>query len=246
MKRFASLSMATLLWEAVSRSVVMSPSLFPPPSAVAVAFFDQPFVFALAHDAMVSMWRLLAGLALAIVTGIAIGLLTGRSGWFDAAASPVINALRPLPPVAIIPLVIVWFGIGDGAKIFSIAFSAFFPVWLSTHAGAAAVADEYAWSARLLTRSRFAIFSRIVFPAALPFIVTGIRAGIATAFVMVFVSELAGANAGIGYRISIMQLAYRVDRMVAALAILAFLAFLCDRLFQVCVARCFPWFSSAR
>jgi len=235
---------AILLWEAVSRSGAVSPLLFPPPSAVAFALLDPTFVRMLAYDAATSVWRALVGLALATVTGVFVGLITGRIARFGAAVSPVIDALRPLPPIAIIPLVIVWFGIGDGAKIFSIAFAAFFPVWLNTHAGAAAIPDEYMWSAQLLTRSRFAILWGIVFPAALPSIVTGVRAAIATAFVMVFVSELAGAGAGIGYRISVMQLAYRVDRMVAALAVLALLAATCDRLFQACVARCFPWFSS--
>lgn len=235
-----------LLWEAVSRSALINPLLFPPPTIVARALWDLIRSGVLAWDAVVSLWRVLAGLIAGILAGLVTGLLTGRIRALERILSPVIHVLRPLPPVAIIPLIIVWFGIDDAAKIFSIALAVFFPVWLNTHIGAQRVAQEYLWSAELLTRSRAAIFARVVLPAALPFIVAGIRAAISTAFIMVFVSELAGAQSGLGYRISITQLAYRIDQMIAALVVLALLSALCDRLFTGTIARLFPWLSINR
>lgn len=239
----AVLPVATLLllWEAVSRSGAVNPLLFPPPSRVAAALAAMTADGTLLQDAAASGWRVIAGVCAGAYAGIAAGLLTGRSAAWNRALAPVINMLRPLPPVAIIPLVIVWFGIGDAAKIFSIAMAAFFPVWLNTHAGAAGVAHEHLWSARLLTRSRILILTRVILPAALPFIVVGLRTAIATGFVMVFVSELAGAESGLGYRISITQLAFRVDRMMAALAVLALLCALADLSLSAAVRRLFPW-----
>jgi ABC-type nitrate/sulfonate/bicarbonate transport system permease component len=148
---------------------------------------------------------------------------------------------RPLPPVAIIPLVIVWLGIGELAKIFSIGFAVFFPVWLNTHAGARQVPQKYLWSAATLTSSRSRIFLRIVFPASLPFVTAGIRLGISVAFVMVFVAELAGASSGIGYEIATSNLSYRIDRMMAGLVVLGTSGALVDFLFVQSVYRTCPW-----
>src|SRR5439155_10912565 len=110
---------------------------------------------------------------------------------------------RPLPPLAIITLVIVWFGIGEISKVFSIAFAVFFPVWINTHLGAREVPKTFIWSARTLGVKGVSILWKVIFPAAIPFVVAGLRTGVSLTFVMVFVSELAGASAGIGYKISV-------------------------------------------
>lgn len=229
-----------LLWEAVSLSGVVNNSLFPAPSQVAAAGW-QLLLSGVVKDIAVSMSRLLVGLIVGTVIGIAIGLLTGRSKTAAGILSPIIQLLRPLPPVAIIPLIIVWFGIGNGAKVFSIAFAVFFPVWINTHIGSKMIPKIYIWTGRLLTKSWFKKATKVIFPASLPFIVVGVRSGIALAFIMVFVSELAGASIGLGYRISIAHLAYRIDEMIFALALLAILGALTDYLFSVAVRRIFPW-----
>ena len=195
----------------------------------------------LVTDLRDSLWRLIMGLALGGITGVIIGLLTGRKKKIKNILSPIIQILRPLPPVAIIPLVIVWFGIDDGAKIFSIAFAIFFPVWLNTHIGVSRIAREFLWSAKLLTASSLKIFCKVIFPSALPFIIAGVRMSIAIAFVMVFVSELSGASSGLGYRISITSLAYRIDGMIAGLIVLGALGALTDQLFIFATNKLFPW-----
>jgi ABC-type nitrate/sulfonate/bicarbonate transport system permease component len=148
---------------------------------------------------------------------------------------------RALPPVAIIPLVILWLGIGDVAKVSSIAFAVFFPVWINTYAGANRVPSVYLWSGRSFGFSKREELFKIVLPASVPFIEAGLRTGIALAFVMVFVSELAGANAGLGYTIAIAQLAYRVDRMLAALVTLALLAATADYALHETMLWALPW-----
>lgn len=236
-----SLSVLFAAWETASRSGVVNALLFPPPTKVFAALWQLTFDGTLPGDALVSIWRVLAGIVIGSAAGIAAGLLTGRIVAIDRVLSPVIHLLRPLPPVAIIPLVIVWFGIGDAGKIFSISLAVFFPVWLSAHTGARSVMPEYLWSAALLTRSRVILFTRVIFPAALPFVAAGIRTAVAIAFIMVFVSELAGAESGLGYRISITQLAYRVDQMMAGLGVLAALSALFDLVIRRASIRLFPW-----
>ncbi len=245
MKRFLwfiiPIILTVVLWEVVSRGGFVSLALFPPPSKVAAALWEMVTAGTLFYDTRDSLGRLLAGLLIGSAVGILMGLLTGRMKSFANVLSPVIQILRPLPPVAIIPLVIVWFGIDDGAKVFSIAFAVFFPVWINTYIGARQIPQAFLWSAQLLTSSSVKTFRDVVFPAALPFVIAGIRNAIAIAFIMVFVSELAGASSGLGYRISITHLAYRIDEMMAALFVLAALGALVDQLFVLGTRKVFPW-----
>jgi ABC-type nitrate/sulfonate/bicarbonate transport system permease component len=235
-----------LIWESISRSGLVNAALFPAPSKVAAALVEMFSSGEMIGDIRASAVRLFAGLFLGGAIGIALGLLTGRNKFLTELVGPVIQFFRPLPPVAIIPLVIVWFGIGETAKIFSIAFAVFFPVWLNTHLGALGISSKLLWSASKLTDSKLKIFWRVIFPASLPFIVAGLRTGIAVAFVMVFVSELAGASEGVGFRISISNLAYRIDQMIAALAVLGASGALADYVFSKGIVRLYPWLKFAK
>ena len=232
---------AALGWEVVSRLEVVNPRMFPPPSVVGQAFFEWAQSGDLLTDISASCVRALLGLLLGGGVGLILGLITGRTQWVSASITPIVQLLRPLPPVALIPLIIVWLGIGNTAKIFSISFAAFFPVWMNTHLGVRNIASIYLWSASLLTKSHTKILLRIIVPATIPSIIAGIRTAIPVAFIMVFVSEIAGASSGLGYRISVCHLAYRIDMMIAALAVLAATGAIVDWLFAKTVAVLLPW-----
>jgi ABC-type nitrate/sulfonate/bicarbonate transport system permease component len=229
------------LWETVSRSGLVQPTLFPPPSQVAYAFKEMTLTGELVRDIRASLWRALVGFSVGSVVGTVLGLVTGRVPIVDHYISPVLQLFRPLPPVAMIPLIIVWFGIGEVSKLFAIAFAVFFPVWISAHVGAHQVPETFIWSARTLRVKGAAVLWKVIFPSALPIIVGGLRTAIAVAFVMVFVSELAGASAGIGYQISVSYLAYRVDRMVAALVVLGVFGAAADFALSRGLWLMFPW-----
>ncbi len=230
-----------LIWQLITVFKVVPQSLFPPPAQIATAFLDWAKEGELWTDIAASMTRALVGFLMGGAIGIAIGLLTGRSQTIDNYLSPIIQLVRPLPPVAIIPLVILWFGIGEQAKIFSIAFAVFFPTWINTHLGARQVPKSYIWSANTLGVTRINLLSKIIFPSSFPAILAGLRNGIAVAFIMVFVAELAGASAGVGYQISVSHLAYRVDRMIAALLVLGFMGAASDFILVRFSQKLFPW-----
>jgi ABC-type nitrate/sulfonate/bicarbonate transport system permease component len=232
---------ALLLWEIVSRSGLVPIALFPPPTQVAIAFGEMVRSGDLVRDLQASLWRAFLGFLLGSSLGITVGLATGRAAVFDHYISPLLQLIRPLPPVAIIPLVILWFGIGDVSKIFSIAFAVFFPVWINTHVGAQTVSRAFLWTAQTLRINKIRRIYRVILPAAFPLVLAGLRNGIAVAFVMVFVSELAGASVGIGYEISVSNLAYRVDRMIAALIVLGLLGALADFALTRILWFQFPW-----
>ena len=153
--------------------------------------------------------------------------------------------MRALPPVAILPLFIIWFGIDEEAKIIGIAFGSFFPVWLNTTVGASKIPQVYVDNARLLTRSKLKIIFKILFPATMIYIVAGLRLSVAAAFIMVFVSELAGANRGIGFTIANSQMNYQIDLMTAALCILATMAALIDYFIKKGASIIFPWINKS-
>ena len=187
------------------------------------------------------MWRVLTGLLIGSLFGIIFGLLTGRIKILDKSLSPLLNVFRSFPPVAIIPLVIAWFGIGDTAKLFSISFAVFFPVWINSHIGASSISVYYLRAASTLTKSIFKKWLKVILPASLPFIVAGVRTGIAIAFIMIFVSELAGSSSGLGYLISVSHLAYRIDRMIVGLLLLGFFGAVTDYIFVKLTKWGFPW-----
>ncbi len=250
MKRIVQGSISILLlivaWEILARAQFVHISLFPPPSRVALAFVEMGRSGELMRDIRASLWRAVVGFGLGSCVGICTGLITGRVVIANNYLSPLIQLFRPFPPVAIIPLVIVWFGIGEPSKIFSISFAVFFPVWINTHLGTEQIPKTFIWGARTLRVKGLATLWKVIFPASLPFVVAGLRTGIALAFVMVFVSELTGASAGIGYQISVSHLAYRVDRMIAALILLGVFGATADFLLTGLLWIACPWLRKAK
>jgi ABC-type nitrate/sulfonate/bicarbonate transport system permease component len=228
------------IWECVSRTSIVDPSLFPAPSAVTLALVSM-FRDGFLRDILTSLWRIALGFAIGAFCGLVLGIITGRIRWCDESLTPIFHTLRALPPVAIIPLTIVWLGIGEIAKVVSISFAVFFPVWVNTHIGAQRVPQNFLRAASTLTRSKMKIMKKVIIPSSLPFSVAGARMGIAVAFIMIFVSELAGASQGIGYEISVSHLNYAIDKMLAALLTLAVLAALGDFLFTKAIACVAPW-----
>lgn len=228
-------------WEALARAQVIPMSIFPPPSRVAVALLRSVQTGELFRDLGASLWRAYLGLLLGAGAGILLGVGTGRLHWVDILVSPVLNVFRQLPPVALIPLFVVWFGIGDVSKLAAIATAVAMPVWINTHAGCSGIERDHYWTARSLCLTNSQMLFRIILPLALPSILVGVRVGIATAFIMVFVSELAGASSGLGYQISVSQLSYRIDKMIAALLMLGLCGAISDVLFVGFSRRVFPW-----
>ncbi len=229
------------VWQALSNSGVVNETLFPPPTKVFFSFIELWQSGELFTHINSSIWRVILSLIIGSIFGAIIGLITGRVRIADKSLSPLLQVFRSFPPVAIIPLIIVWLGIGEQAKIFSISFAIFFPVWVNAHIGASRIQEHYLRAAHLLADSVYKKWVKVILPASLPFIIAGIRTGIAIAFIMVFVSELAGASSGIGYLISVSHLAYRIDKMIAGLILLGFFGALADFVFVTVFRRLFPW-----
>lgn len=240
---YAALSITILLslWQICSLFGLIDPHLIPPPTRVIVAIVEWAKSGELARDFLDSIWRALTGLIVGSLIGIILGLWTGRNQLINYLLTPILNVLKAFPPVAMLPLFITLFGIGDFSKIFAISFASIFPLWVNTHLGSNNIPIEFIRSARLLSGSKVKIFFRVIIPASMNSIIAGFRISIAISFIMLYVSELAGASGGLGYQISSSQLAYRMDKMIGALILLGLTASLVDLIFNRAIDHFFPW-----
>lgn len=152
-------------------------------------------------DAVNSLYRVLVGFVVGAGLALPLGLAMGASRVVHAWFNPLVQLLRPIPPIAYIPLSILWFGLGNPPAVFLIALGAFFPVLMNTIAGVRQVDSIYIRAARNLGANRTTLFLRVILPSAVPYILTGVRVGIGTAFIVVIVAEMIAVNNGLGFRI---------------------------------------------
>lgn len=236
-----SLGGVIVVWWAVAISGLISQELFPTPHAVFIAakeLYDDGILFS---DLGVSLGRAAIGFLIGASLGVAVGLLTARTRFFSYALGPFLNLLRPIPAIALVPVAIVWFGIGEGSKYFVIAYTVFLAVWLNTHHGTAHVASTYIRAARSLGAHRLREFFEVIIPAAAPHIVVGLRLGAALAFLSLVAAELSGASAGIGFRLQDARDYIRTDRMFVGLIELGILGALLDQFFVIVGNRLVHW-----
>ncbi|MCP4806594.1 MAG: ABC transporter permease [Proteobacteria bacterium] len=225
---------AVLVWQGAAVAVD-SPVL---PSPVDVLQSDTD---GLAADAWQSLSRVLVGYLFAAVLSVTLGSAAALSGSVGRGVRALVNGLRPIPPIAWVPLAILWFGLGDGSAWFIVFIGAFFPVfvqvawalgrppakWLELAASVGASPSQTFWSVRL--------------PAAAPGIAAGLRTGLGLAWTSVIAAELVGAQSGLGYRIQLHRLMLETDAVVAGMLIIGVLGFGMDRLARLVEKRLVPW-----
>lgn len=236
-----SVPLFLLLWEWVGRSRIVNPVLFPPPSVVLVALRDWITSGEFMIDLLSSAARVTAGFAAGSIAGIAVGILTGRYRLVSALIGPIFQILRPIPPVAFVPIIVLWFGLSEWGKLFLVFWGAFFTVWLATHLGVQKVDDGLVRAARVLGTPRHRLLFEIILLGALPFIVVGLRTAVSISFYSLVAAELAGAFSGVFYRIEVAQQNMQTGRVLAGLLVLGGLSLLADRGFALLSQRLVWW-----
>jgi NitT/TauT family transport system permease protein len=179
-------------------------------------------------DSLGSLYRVVVGFAVGAGLALPLGLAMGTSRIVYAWMNPLVQLLRPIPPIAYIPLSILWFGLGNPPAIFLIALGAFFPVLMNTIAGVRQVDGIYLRAARNLGAGGATMFLRVILPAAVPYILTGMRIGIGTAFIVVIVSEMIAVNNGLGFRILEAREYFWSDKIIAGMITIGILGLAID------------------
>lgn len=168
----------------------------------------------------ISLFRTLTGFLLGVALGIPLGLYTGYSRVAGAAVSPVMAFIRPIPPIAFIPMVVLYFGLGEVGKVVLIFWTAFNYVHVNAHAGASGVPIAYQRAAQSIGLTPGQVFFRVVLPAAIPQIFTGLKVGMALSWAVVVAAELTGAQSGLGYMISDAALTFRIPAVFIGIALI--------------------------
>src|SRR6266513_2931721 len=179
-----------------------------------------------------SLTRSLPGFAIGTLLGIALGLLAGVPRSFEQLLSPVIFLTYPVPKIVMLPLFMLWFGIGDLSKILIIALACFYPTFINAYYGARATPRILVWSARNMGAGEALIFRRVVLPAALPLIFAGLRVSLALSFIVMFATEMINARSGLGHLIREAENGLRFDLMYVSLLSIAILGYAGDRLLR--------------
>ena len=241
LKVVLSLTGVVAVWWLVAISGLVNPELFPTPAAVWIAAVELHREGLLYSDLKVSLSRAAIGFTIGALLGIGLGLLTARTRFFGYSLNPFLSLLRPIPAIALVPVAIVWFGIGEPSKYFVISYTVFLAVWLNTHHGTEHVALTYIRAARSLGASKAREFFEVVIPAAAPHIVAGLRMGAALAFLSLVAAELTGASAGIGFRLQEARQFIRTDRMFVGLIELGILGATLDLFFVMMSRKLVHW-----
>ena len=231
------------IWQAVAMLGWVNPQVLPSPLAVLERWIAyllplQPhsegswlawaFSGELIVDSLTSLYRVAVGFVIGAGLALPLGLAMGASARAYAWFNPLVQILRPIPPIAYIPLAILWFGLGNPPAVFLIALGAFFPVLMNTIAGVRHVDGIYLRAARNLGASQRTLFVRVILPAAVPYILSGVRIGIGTAFIVVIVSEMIAVNNGLGYRILEAREYFWSDKIMAGMITIGMLGLAID------------------
>ncbi len=188
-----------------------------------------------------SLGRALPGFALGSLLGIFLGLTAGVRRGFDETVSPLVFLSYPVPKIVLLPLFMLWFGIGDLSKILIIALACFYPMYINAYYGARATPRILVWSARNMGAANAQIFRRVVLPAALPYLFAGMRVALALSFIVMFAAEMINARSGLGHLIRDAESSLRFDLMYVALLSIAVLGYAGDRLLRFARARALAW-----
>jgi ABC-type nitrate/sulfonate/bicarbonate transport system permease component len=239
--RIVPLLMVAVIWQVASMSGLLPGAVLPSFADVIVALMRLVTSGEIFPDTLASFMRAGTGFSIALIIGIALGLLMARIRAFQRAIEPILLLIYPVPKPAMIPLFMVWLGIGDVSKITVIALSCLLPVVVSTFNGARSVDKMLLWSARARGTPEHRLLWRVVLPAALPQIAAGVRTAIAIAIVVLVSSEFISAEHGLGFLIFSYGGVGADDAMLAVILYLTALGYLLDRVYIAGMRRMMAW-----
>lgn len=230
-----------LIWEFLSQTGLIDARFFPPPTAIASTFLDLIISGELFHHINISLFRIFVGFLLGVIPGIIIGSCMGLYAPIRHFISPIIMALMPIPTIALLPIIIIIFGIGEVSKVVTIAGSVFFPVVINTVAGVISIDSIYLDVAKNYGASRKDFFLKIALPGSLPVMLEGIQMGQAIALLTIVAAEMMGASSGIGYLIWTSYRAFLLKEMFVGLILISFFGYIFSLFLRGLQRKLVPW-----
>jgi sulfonate transport system permease protein len=230
-----------LLWQALSAAGLISSRVLPAPTDVLLAGWKLLKSGELVRNVWVSFWRAVVGFAIGGSIGFAFGLANGLSRRSEQVFDSTLQMVRNIPHLALIPLVILWFGIGEEAKLFLVALGVFFPIYVNTQHGVRSVDPHLIEMADAYGMTRATMLRRVVLPGALPSIFVGVRYGLGITWLTLIVAETISATSGIGYMAMNAREFLLTDVVVFAILVYAALGKLADSSVRLLERTCLSW-----
>jgi NitT/TauT family transport system permease protein/sulfonate transport system permease protein len=228
-----------LVWEIGVRQ--SANTLIPSPTKCIDALYELISDNILIPDLIASLSRVFVGFSIALVIGTVLGFVLGLMPTFKQAIMGVLELLRPIPPIAWIPIAVSLLGIGNASAWFVIFIGSFFPILTNTLLGVSNVGKIHLEAAKVLGASKYRSFSGVILPSTLPSIFAGIRVGLGFAWMCVVAAEMFAARSGLGYAIQLNRQLFRLDRVVADMIVIAIIGFVMARLISLLEKLCVPW-----
>jgi sulfonate transport system permease protein len=230
-----------VIWELLARADWLSPQVLPAPSKVLRTAFKLTVSGSLLNDLGVSLLRAAAGFAIGGGLGFALGTLVGFSRFAEALVDRSVQMIRAIPFLALLPLVIVWFGVGEAEKVFLVSLGVCFPIYVNTTLGIRQVDPKLMELGRVQGLGSWQLIRRIILPGALPSILTGVRYALATAWLALVVAETIGAQSGLGFLAMDAREFLRTDVIVLTIVIYALIGVAADSIARLLERRLLAW-----
>lgn len=230
-----------LIWEILARLLLENELLIPPPSSVLRSFWRLAVSGQLNKHFAATLLEFTYGFATATIVGIVVGYLMGMHRWFDEVMDPWIATLYSIPIITVVPLIIIWFGIGMVSKVIVVFKITAVAIILNTAAGIKNLDPIWLELAKSLRLSRWETTYKIRFPGALPYIITGMRLGVGRALLGVIVAELMAANAGLGYLLRDSSETWDSPKLFVTVTLLAVIGLVSFNLIKRLEQRIAPW-----
>jgi ABC-type nitrate/sulfonate/bicarbonate transport system permease component len=238
---FIAVIVSAALWEFAARALSWNPLLLPPPSRVLESLFELLMNGQLATDVARSLDHVGVGFLLAVLIGTPLGIFIGMSAGAQTVIDPVVQFLKPIPPIAWIPLAILWFGIGDAPSYFLTFIAAVFPIALNVQFGVRSISPQHFAVARVFGAGRRLLLTQVILPATLPFAMSGYRIGLGVAWMTVVGAEMIAAPNGLGHLIHASQDLLQTDRVIAGMFCIGAIGLAFDWLLRRLETRLVPW-----
>jgi len=230
-----------LLWEALPRSGIVYARYFPAFSTVMGALLEGIRSTEILRDTAISIYRAFCGYVLAIIIGVTLGTLTGAIRWVSDLLEITIELLRPMPSVALVPIAILLFGTSNSYNVSVITFGCTWPILVNTFEGARSVDTQWIDSAKVCGATRYDLLRKVIVPAALPYIVSGLRVSLATSIIIVTVTEMLASFKGLGFFIMDTYNGYRVPQMYSGIITVGLVGYGLNRLFMAVEGKFMAW-----
>ena len=228
-------------WQSAVSLQLFSEMILVPPLTVMNTLVDLARTGDLTNNIISSLKRVLSGFLLGASTGFFLGLLMGLSPLLDRLVGPLIKACKQVPQFALMPLIILWFGIDEVSKVVFISIGAFFPMVFNTYQGVSGVPKKYRELARVFNYKSFRYLTKVILPGALPSIITGVRHSLGLSWMFVVGAELFGSESGVGYMMVWARQLFQIDIVMAGLFVIGIIGFAMNVILQIVEKRVLRW-----